>query len=64
VPEGVHATVVAINFLNPLAYLGTVSDKGVQSLLPVALNARIGLAWLLAILTTSLAIYLWQRREV
>ncbi|MEO6989994.1 MAG: hypothetical protein ABI346_01060, partial [Candidatus Baltobacteraceae bacterium] len=42
VPEGVHATVVAINFLNPLAYLGTVSDKGVQSLLPVALNARIG----------------------
>ena len=63
-PSAIHACIVALNFLNPIAYLGTISNKGSASLLPLALSVRIELVWVLAIATTALSIYLWQRREV
>lgn len=66
-PGPLHTIVMAVNVLNPFAYLTALvsTDTGpMGSLWQVPPLERGIAAWLLAALLCSLAVWIWKRREV
>jgi hypothetical protein len=62
-PSVIHAVIVGLNFLNPIAYLTNLGSANPGTALPVALSVRIGLVWLLAVVSCATAVVIWKRLE-
>ena len=63
-----HDIVMAINYFNPLAYLNGVHENGsgtttMTGIIPLGVPARTALVWLLAIVSSGLAITFYRRAE-
>jgi len=74
-PPVFHGITVALNFLNPLAYLSvhTAAEQVApfggfgphdSGILPLALGARIALSWLIGLAGCAIAIIGWKRMEI
>jgi len=64
IPTALHDIIVALNFLNPLAYFGRVESNGSDTgLLPLAGPLRIACLWLLAVVYGAVAVVLYRRAE-
>ena len=60
-PSLLHGIIVALDYLNPLAYVGgTHSDSGV----PLDLPVRIAMVWAIAAVAAVASVRLWSTREV
>jgi hypothetical protein len=62
-PRIAHAVIIALNFLNPLAYLSHVDESHSGGILPVTGDAGAALVWLLAIVAMALSVVLYRRPE-
>jgi hypothetical protein len=67
-PAALHDIVMAINYFNPLAYLNGVHENGsgtttMTGIIPLGVPARTALVWLLAIVSSGLAITFYRRAE-
>jgi hypothetical protein len=62
-PAVLHQAIIALNFLNPIAYLTSVGKGTAESILPVTLQVRIALVWLLAVASCAVAVVIWKRLE-
>lgn len=62
-PGVIHAAIVGLNFLNPIAYLTSVGSGRPDSALPIALPVRIVLVWVLAVVSCATAVVIWKRLE-
>ena len=65
---GFHAVALAMNYINPLAYYASITEKGheavVESLLGFSTGADIALTWSIGIVACAVAAYGWKRLEV
>jgi hypothetical protein len=68
-PDLPHYLIVALNYLNPLAWLGDVGSSGVHahgathSLIPFDASVRAAGAWAIALVAVVASIRLWSTRE-
>lgn len=64
-PWVIHEIIVALNYLNPFAYLGSVNSGNVHDPLVVDLPAagRAAAAWLIGIAAIIASVRLWSTRE-
>lgn len=63
-PEAYHAIILALNFLNPLAYLTKIDPTGQTSgVIPLTFGMRLLCVWLLAVITGITAIAIYRRAE-
>jgi hypothetical protein len=62
-----HATIIALNFLNPLAYLHSLTSQGgtvnEHTLLPVSMAWQIVLTWSIGVVCCAIAVAGWRRVE-
>ena len=63
-PPALHGVMVALNYLNPLAYIGSFSSSGSRSLLAGTVTAHMIAAWLIGIAAIAIGTRLWTIREV
>jgi hypothetical protein len=63
-PSLFHTALVAINFLNPLAYFTQMGSHGEQSgAIPLPVTAKIICVWLLAVASGAVSIFIYRRAE-
>ncbi|MBV9103522.1 MAG: hypothetical protein JO060_08010 [Candidatus Eremiobacteraeota bacterium] len=63
-PRPYHVTFVALNFLNPLAYITDFTDSSTWSgIVPLSVGARIACVWLLALVTATITLTIYRRAE-
>jgi hypothetical protein len=63
-PQAYHAIIIALNFLNPLAYLTKIDPTGQASgVIPLVFGMRLLCVWLLAVITGIIAIAIYRRAE-
>jgi hypothetical protein len=64
-PSVIHEIIVALNYLNPFAYLGSVNTANAHDPLVVQLPAagRAVAAWLIGVAATIASVRLWSTRE-
>jgi len=63
-PTAIHQVTVALNFLNPLAYIGSVGASRADSAIPGSESAHIIAVWLIGLAAIAIATRLWTTREV
>lgn len=63
-PTLIHWLIVALNYLNPLAYFGNIGSSGTDSILPLSRGVRTLLAWCMGFAALVAAVRLWSTREV
>lgn len=62
-PWVLHALAVAVNFVNPLAYLAGLGGSKSDSVLPLSFEGRLVCEWLLVFVATAVSIVAWNRLE-
>jgi hypothetical protein len=66
VPALIHYLIVALNYLNPLAWLGNLGSShsdGGNHVIPFAASIRAAGAWAIAIVAIVASVKLWSTRE-
>ncbi len=63
-PEVLHAVFGALQYLDPLAYVGEIGPAGNRSPLGFSSEARAALAWAIGLAAYAAGTILWSRREV
>ncbi|MEA2719099.1 MAG: hypothetical protein QOJ39_963 [Candidatus Eremiobacteraeota bacterium] len=63
-PHALHAVMLALNYLNPLAYLGSISSSGSRTMIAGTPTMHIIAAWLIGIAAIAIGTRLWATREV
>ena len=63
-PPALHQVMLALNYLNPLAYLGSFGSSGSRTLLAGTPTAHLIAAWLIGIAAIAIGTRLWTIREV
>ena len=62
-PLWLHDVVYALNFLNPMAWLGGTTPQGNSSILPFSYWGRVSGEWAIAIVALVASVRLWSTRE-
>jgi hypothetical protein len=62
-PIWLHDVIYALNFLNPMAWLGGSSPQGNSSILPFGYWTRVFGEWAIAIVLIVASVRLWSTRE-
>lgn len=62
-PTWLHDVIFALNFLNPMAWLGSMTPQGNSSIIPLGVWQRILGEWLIAIALLVASVRLWSTRE-
>ncbi|MDB5043490.1 MAG: hypothetical protein JWN27_4216 [Candidatus Eremiobacteraeota bacterium] len=65
-PTLLHALIVALNYLNPLAYFGGVNTANVDHLatrIPMSVEWRTAVTWLVGVAAIFASVRLWSTRE-
>jgi hypothetical protein len=65
----VHGIVLALNFVNPLAYFNSIQSNAAHevtagSTLGIGIASRAGLVWMIGIVACAIAVTSWKRIEV
>jgi hypothetical protein len=63
-PPLIHLLIVALNYLNPLAYFGNVSTHGTQQIIPWTGASRTLASWCIGIAALIGTVRLWSTQEV
>ena len=65
-PTLLHQVIVALNYINPLAYLGSMSDTGRHGAPFIAgtFAEHVIVVWLIGIAALAVGTYIWANREV
>jgi hypothetical protein len=63
-PPFLHGIAVALNFLNPFAYIGSIGSGGANNILHLAVGPRAALAWAIGLVAVYAGVQLWATREV
>lgn len=61
--DWLHALIVAVNFANPFAWLGGMTEHGNTSFIPLSPWARVAGEWLIAVAAVAASVRLWATRE-
>ncbi len=62
-PWVLHDLAIAVNFLNPLAYLAGLGGGNSNSVLPLSFEGRLICEWLLVLVATATSVVAWNRLE-
>ena len=62
-PVWLHDVVYALNFLNPVAWMGGTSPQGNSSFLPYTVWTRVLCEWAIALVALVASVRLWSTRE-
>ncbi|HTJ28602.1 MAG TPA: hypothetical protein VMA36_20785 [Candidatus Limnocylindria bacterium] len=63
-PPLIHGLIVALNYLNPIAYFGNFGSDVQQQIIPLSGTLRTLIAWCIGIAALAGTIRLWSTREV
>jgi hypothetical protein len=63
VPIWLHDVIYALNYLNPVAWLGGTTPQGNSSFLPYGVWTRVMAEWGIAIVALAVSVRLWSTRE-
>ena len=64
-PTVLHEVLIALNYINPLAYLGNVSDSGSgRTLIAGTSTDHMIAVWLIGLAAIAAGTYIWANREV
>ena len=63
-PAALHQVMVALNYLNPLAYIGSIGSSRPDSVIAGSQGAHIAAVWVIGIAAVAIGTRLWATREV